>query len=400
MRALAVALLALAAPAHAGEPQCRIVDLSLAPAAAAGDPGALPQIVAWIEDASGTFVDTVYITHATGTFGIGNRPGRFDFNSGFRWPYGRRITTFPVWSNKHGLVWPELIFQDSVVLGQTESDNRLSHDMDESSIDPYFCRPQFGADATSCPSAINKVDKGMFGTAQSKYPPRNDLTVASQDSADVAMFGVLNPFDAISQPTPPFGVDAAASYAVPFELPAGDYVLWVEVAKEVDMNGSYNPTFYPSPDVSFGNYGEAYRGQPSVLYRVPFSLVGDSSVATTSDYAGYGDPDGVDGTLRPPDATISTDTRTTRPIACASRRGARTTGSRRRSRARSTSATSPARRRRSSSSRPGTTARSARSRATRSATGSASRSPRTTSRARPTSSSMPTSSDRASCSRS
>ena len=306
-RALVFAVLAIAAPAHAAEPQCRIVDLSFAAAAPTGDSGERPQIVAWIEDAAGNFVDTVYITHATGTFGIGNRPGRFDFNSGFRWPYGRRTTTFPVWSNKHGLVWPELIFQDSVILGQTEADNRLSHAMDHSSVDGYFCRPQFGADATSCPSAINRVDKGMFGTNQSRYPPRNDLSVLSEDHVDVGMFGVLNPFDAVSQPTPPYGVDAAASYAVPFELPAGEYVLWVEVAKEIDMNGSYNPTFYPSPDVAFGNYGEAYRGQPSVVYRVPFSLVGDSTVASTSDYAGYGDPDGLDGAVRPPDATISSD---------------------------------------------------------------------------------------------
>ena len=48
---------------------------------------------------AGDYIDTIYITQQTGTFGLGNRPGRFDFNSGPHWPYGRRITTFPVWSH-------------------------------------------------------------------------------------------------------------------------------------------------------------------------------------------------------------------------------------------------------------------------------------------------------------
>src|SRR5215469_13072670 len=71
------------------------------------------QIVAWIEDASGHFPDTVFITQETGTFGLGNRPGRFDFNSGPMWPYGRRITTFPVWAHrKLPLSFPQVIFQN------------------------------------------------------------------------------------------------------------------------------------------------------------------------------------------------------------------------------------------------------------------------------------------------
>ena len=60
------------------------------------------QIVAWVETPAGDYVDTIYITQQTGTFGLGNRPGRFDFNSGPNWPYGRRITTFPVWSHANG----------------------------------------------------------------------------------------------------------------------------------------------------------------------------------------------------------------------------------------------------------------------------------------------------------
>jgi len=40
------------------------------------------QMVAWLEKTDGTFVDTLYITAKTGLYGLGNRPGRMDFNSG------------------------------------------------------------------------------------------------------------------------------------------------------------------------------------------------------------------------------------------------------------------------------------------------------------------------------
>src|SRR5205085_2578410 len=67
------------------------------------EPIALPsQMVAWIETPAGVFQGTIYITAATGTFGIGNRAGRFDLNTGPGWPYGKRITTFPVWAHRHG----------------------------------------------------------------------------------------------------------------------------------------------------------------------------------------------------------------------------------------------------------------------------------------------------------
>ena len=48
------------------------------------------------------------------------------------------------------------------------------------------------------------------------------------------------------------------------------------------------------------------RGQPSVVYRVPITVGTTNTSASTRDYAGYGDPDGMDGELRLPDATIST----------------------------------------------------------------------------------------------
>jgi hypothetical protein len=248
----------------------------------------------------------VFITQETGTYGLGNRPGRFDLNSGPQWPYGRRITTFPVWSHKHGLEFPEIVFQ-------TGAETNVSHSSQESSPEPYYCRPMQPVepewDALSCASP-GKVgtDKGRFDESQkSKYPPRQDLTrVPSDDSADVDMFASLNPFDTVSQATPVPGVTADVSWPIPEALTAGDYVLWVEVAKEFDHNATYSATAYPSPaGLPWAEYGLAYRGQPSVLYKVPFTVSATATVASTAEYAGYGDPDGLDGNVRAPDTTIS-----------------------------------------------------------------------------------------------
>ena len=112
-------LLALAPRADA----CRLIEIELLPSSDL-------QMVVWIEDAAGNFVDTVFITRSTGTYGLGNRPGRMDFNTSYRWPYGRRISTFPVWSHRHGTPYPEVIFQD-------DDEDDLSHKISESSTDSW-----------------------------------------------------------------------------------------------------------------------------------------------------------------------------------------------------------------------------------------------------------------------
>ncbi len=290
--------------AAADSSQCRVLDLNFQPSFSTDNPdnAAEPQIVAWLEDVNGNFVETAYITWQTGTFGLGNRPGRFDFDSGPFWPYGRRETVFPVWATKQPLRWPQLQFQDG-------DDNDLSHSMGESSKEMHFCRPLRPAefDANSCPSA-SFTDKGEFSsTVMSRYPPRNDLSGKTAfDNVSVDMFAALNPFDAISQPTPHPGMTARVSWAVPFEVPPGEYVLWMEVSKEFDMNATYNETSFPTPPgLAWGEYGSPYRGQPSVLYRVPITMSNDETTGSTDHYVGYGDPDGLDGNIRPPDATIS-----------------------------------------------------------------------------------------------
>ncbi|HLL22599.1 MAG TPA: fibronectin type III domain-containing protein [Kofleriaceae bacterium] len=303
--ALLVCVLAPAS-ALAEEGVCKLVDLDFQPApmSAPAMYRAAPQIVAWIEDANGAYVDTVFITQQTGTFGLGNRPGRADFNSGPLWPYGRRINVFPVWAHRHGLVFDEVMFQNG-------DENNLSHAFDESSRERHYCRPLIPNEAmwdagTCATSAFS--DKGVLGSKTSKYPPRNDLQRSAEDHASVAMFAMLNPFDTVSRATPQPGVPAKVSWAAPEHVPPGNYVMYFEVSREFDHNATYSTTARPSPSgIPWSEYGAPYRGQPSVVWKVPFTIdAANRTIATTLDYAGYGDPDGASGALNPPDATIST----------------------------------------------------------------------------------------------
>ena len=310
MKRALVALLCVGSTADANE--CRLVELDFTPAelAAAATMRAPSQIVAWVEDASGNYVDTIFITQATGTYGLGNRPGQFDLDSGPRWPYGRRTTVFPIWAHRRAAsgapTWPELIFQDS-------RDHELSHAVQHSSRDAYYCRPMMREepawDAGTCASAKVETDKGVLDTTRiSLYPPRNDIgTPHGYDHPSVAQLAMLNPFDAVSMPTPASGAPAMISAPLSYTLPAGDYVLWMEVSREFDHNATYSEAAYPSPPgLPWAIYGEPYRGQPSVLYQVPFTVGPAVATSSTADYAGYGDPNGLDGNVRPPDATITT----------------------------------------------------------------------------------------------
>jgi hypothetical protein len=351
---LVASLLATFRSGPASADQCRIVDLQLTPASSK------LQIVGWIEDAVGNYVDTIYITQQVGLYGLGNRPGRFDLNSGPRWPYGRRLTVFPVWSHRHGKTFSQVFFQGL-------QDNDISQPFSTSSQEKHYCRPMTdmepGWDTGTCASTIF-TDKGAFSTASqqqcgtcsgtsticykdgdcsggtcafnmaadggtctthgdccsgycdagtcsgmTRYPPRTDLSrQAGPDSPSVSMYATLAPWDAVSAATPAAGAAQDILWVVPGSFPPGNYVAWVEVGLEFDPNGTYNSTSYPSPNVPFNAYGEAYRGQPSVLYQVPFTVGATESIATTASYVGYGDPNGVDGAVRPPDATITTDT--------------------------------------------------------------------------------------------
>jgi hypothetical protein len=316
----AAALLAgdLGSHAQGEEPECRVVEFEVMPTDDL-------QMVVWLEDAAGNYVDTLFITRKTGSYGLGNRPGIMDFNSGPWWPYGRRVTTFPVWAHRHGKSFPLVQFQDG-------NDDNLSHALGESSRERFYCRPirpdEELWDATSCASTVY-TDKGVLsGDGTSLYPPRSDVSFdPSKDDPSVETMAELNPFDAVSTATPPGGEKYLATWPVPSDVPNGDYVLWLEVSKEFDQNDAYdacnsycdsegNPgdccsdcpdCLYPSPMVPWKEYGLNYRGQPSLVYSTPITLSGALVEAKVLDYIGYGDPDGADGEIRPPDDTISTD---------------------------------------------------------------------------------------------
>jgi len=282
------------------------------------------QVVAWIERADATpfgssYYDTIFVTQKVGRYGLGNRPGRADFNSGPLWPYGRRVSTFPVWSHRNGKQFPTVLFQNSVSEDpdyclslssaggyQSCSENNLSHPFSQSSRELSYCRPLMASepawDAATCATTAYS-DKGRFSTDVSKttgYPPRVDIARAGPDSPSVEMFKAMNPFDAVSQPTPVGGAPTRLPWAAPADLPDGDYVLFIETAKEFDFNASFGPSQYPSPSgISWSEYGKPFRGQPSVIYRVPFSIGQTSSTASTLAYLGHGDPLGLVGDITP-----------------------------------------------------------------------------------------------------
>jgi hypothetical protein len=326
---LALAATALLAGDHHGsaapadEPECRVVEFELTPTDDL-------QMVVWLEDTAGNYVDTLYITRKTGSYGLGNRPGIMDFNSGPWWPYGRRTATFPVWAHRHGVTFPLVEFQDG-------NDDNLSHALGESSRERFFCRPirpdEDLWDATSCASTVY-TDKGVLsGDGTSLYPPRSDVDFdPSKDDPSVESMAELNPFDAVSAATPPGEETFTGTWPVPPDIPNGEYVLWLEVSKEFDQNDAYDSCNicdadglpgdccaavgaepgcpdceYPArDDIPWKEYGLAYRGQPSLVYSTPISLSGSLVTSKTLDYLGYGDPDGVDGAIHPPDTTITT----------------------------------------------------------------------------------------------
>ncbi len=304
--ACAAAALLAGTPARAGAPQCHVVDVEFTPAADL-------QIVVWLEDPQGHYIDTAYITQLTGTYGIGNRPGIKDFNSAWHWPYGHRDYVFPVWAHRHGMSFPVIGFQNG-------DEYDLSHPFEESSQETFYCRPLIQGepqwDTQTCSSSVF-TDKGhIVSQTGALYPPRADVSMhAGIDDPAVATYAAMNPFDAVSQATPIGGMDFTTSWPIPSDLAAGDYVMWVEVSKEFDFNSTYNATTYPpvtepnGAPIPWGEYGLPSRGQPSIVYRVPFTIGADQTIATTSDYYGRGDPEGTTGTLTlAPDPTITTDT--------------------------------------------------------------------------------------------
>lgn len=350
LKSLSLALLiliglgAFASQAHA---QDRVLTISFVPTHRA-------QIAVWIESADGTFLATLGLTESVAYRGVGNRPGALQMNSGFRWPYGRRESVLPVWAHARlraagAQPFPRVIFQDRV-------EGYASRTTADQSRDDFFClsfdsstTTQDALDAVSCASIFNS-DKGRYLTPAdvdagysepweevggldidralsltSLYPPRRDVvrcTLAGcNDHSDVDRFrddarAIMPEIDAITMATPAGDTPQSLLYSVPNDWPDAEYVLFVEVHTEGDHNATYGPTTYPTPtgsgwDIWAETYGYPYRGQPSVVYRLPFTLTSGTSVSTATA-VGYGSLHGEDGDIRPLDASIE-DAPTTNP---------------------------------------------------------------------------------------
>jgi hypothetical protein len=274
------------------------------------------QIAIWLEDADGNFVRDVLVTQATGRLGIGNRPGRWDFLSSWRFPYGPRTGVLPVWAHARGRTYPKLIFHDDDP-ADLES---LGWHENTSSPEPYFCRPltasehqTIATDTMTCPSpATFQSDKGKFSLLgeTSVYPPRNDLVTfeAGHDHPDVRMLSALNELDVITRATPMGDRAQLVTAIIPREQgEEGPLRARLEISLERDENPSWDfdraADHYVDPRLE--NYGIEYLGQPSVVYEVRLDAT-QAAFTGTDAYAGYGELDGKSGALHPPDASIST----------------------------------------------------------------------------------------------
>jgi hypothetical protein len=309
------------------------------------------QIAIWIEKADGTFLTTLRLTQAVSVRGLGNRPGASQMNSGFRWPYGRREGVLPVWAHRRAAAPGAMPFR-RVIFQNRASEGDVSRTSDDQSPESYFClsfnragSQKDALDAVSCASAFNS-DKGRYiknvapapqtqvvpetyaepavvaGQAfmralgyDSLYPPRRDIMPCTSclDTPDVAMYdgdarAVMPEIDTVTMATPPPEVEQVLLFSPPDDWADGDYVAWVEVNVEGDYNDTFNSQTYPMPTTPAGEwdtwaisqgYGYPYRGQPSVVFSVPFTL-GMAGTTGAVEPAGYGEVDAFDpggGTL-------------------------------------------------------------------------------------------------------
>ncbi len=340
----ALSLLTWATPVHA---QSRRVELSFTPTARA-------QLAVYIECAETAKFQTVRLTQAVAVRGIGNRPGALQMNSGYHWPYGRREGVLPIWAHRRlaygSSAFPRVIFNGRNSEGNASSAG--SRDEPGNTADDYFCL-SFTAensdrdhlDAVSCASQFAS-NKGRYATPEdvaagyaepfedapatgsmrllsqtSLYPPRRDVVVCTEpgcgDHVDVSNYAsdarsVMPEIDAVTMATPSGMVEQRIVFDVPRDWPNADCEALVEINVEGDYNDTFSDATYPTPvspsgmwDYWAGAFGYPYRGQPSVLFRVPFTLSPAGGTWSTDTPAGYGALHGEDGEIRTMDASIT-----------------------------------------------------------------------------------------------
>ncbi len=281
-----------------------------------------PQIAVWVETADRSrFIDTVMVTNLTARRGVANRPGLSTLPSGPKHPYGKRLMALPVWAWARGKLYPQVVMQDG-------HEEWMGFHESTSTPDPYYCRPmgvsEVDVDAISCPTKVFNSSKGRLASdlASVPYPPRNDLMVFTERDCDTPPmagapctkssegFKSMNDLDSVAAATPPFEQLFEGEWPVAAQLRTdGEYALMVEVNREFDQNPSYRPAAHEDRMLSMNGFTQTGMannlGQPSVVYRVPFRIDGSMSYGATNGMVGYGAPDGANGTLHAPDATIS-----------------------------------------------------------------------------------------------
>ena len=340
------------APATKADQGPRILEFHFTPVGNA-------QIALWIEDAAGKFMSTVALTEAVALRGIGNRPGASQMNSGFRWPYGRRDGVLPIWAHRRLTQEGAKPFR-TVIFQKRTSEGLASRTSEDYSRDDYFClsfnnnaSKKDALDAVSCASVFSS-DKGRFITEQdvkagygepyedvethvgrmqalplnSLYPPRRDSKPCANATCyvhpdatgfDAHVREVMPDIDTVSMATPKGGQRQEKLFQVPSEWRDGMYRACIEVNVEGDYNTRYDEKHFPTPTTPSSSwdswavsYGYPYRGQPSVVYCVPFELqgVGEAltgvaeAIGSTSSWdtasPGYGVLAGMDGMSNDP----------------------------------------------------------------------------------------------------
>ncbi len=297
------------------------------------------QMAVWVENESGKYIATLYVTRLTGTLGLANRPGLPTFKSDYRFPYGAREMVMPVWAHARGHVYGKVVMGgaqlqngkrvgDTTTCGADCNNLTIGYHYAVSSTEPFYCGPSGGTggaalDATSCASPFYGSKGAYLEAGSSFYPPRADLSTFQNDHDSVAatQYASVNDLGAVSGATP--AGNAVIDPPVRWKPPGdGHYVLKVEVSKEFDYNAFHEHA--PVADASvelrsygledpgtthFGQtgfkYGQGGFGQPSIVYATPFVVGPDTYVGTTATYAGYGDWDGATGTMHAPDLTIT-----------------------------------------------------------------------------------------------
>lgn len=177
------------------------------------------QIVVWIEDESGNYIETVFITNFIGRNGGGNRTDNPDIDYGA----GNRLSAFPIWAHKRNVV-------DTT----------------------------YGID--------------------NLYPPAESYPSYPAD------------MDVVSGATPGTSVQTKTLELSDFEY--GQYRCWIEVNHSFDTNNYHHYSYY--------------RGQPSLVWSAAIEVSESADSAMVLGYTGYGSPDGSDGDISAPDATITT----------------------------------------------------------------------------------------------